>query len=331
MIDVRKINVVLPPDVTMDGEISISGNIATVTLLPTAVGEKEISVSYDSKHPVTATLHVSEETLFTAFTCSPADRCFAGDTVRCTAKFSKIPLLSDLVITPALGFSVLSEPQVIGNTIVADYTAPEIPAEGLQFIANFRNNTTIKTCNMVVQEKPAVLQQVTSNKEQSRITTEFKLTAEFDKTPKAELLELELPDGVVKQGEPDISDTTMTITLVGNTVGSKTIGVTYAKVKKEVIVEILADAVIRSAAAEPTRIKAGETSAITVDYDKARLIDQPEMQVHLDSGLAEKVSYSERPDRTGGTMVVMGGEAGDKTVTLTLASKPTIIRITVTE
>ncbi len=329
MIDNKKIKLNLPDGVVTEGEISLSGNIATVNILSSTVGDKMISASYGDGEAVSTVLHVTEETLFSSLVTEPALKCFTGDTVKVVATFSKRPVLTDVEITPPAEFTMVSEPKVEGFTVTAEYTAPMDPATGGSFTVNFRHNTAVKTAEMNVLEKPAVLQSVNADPANIRIGEITTMTATFDKAPKLSEVNIVVPDGLTVNEAAKVVKNTVIAKYQGSAIGGKTIRVSHNKVEQTARVNVVADAIVTNVLAEPDSIKLGETSVITVSYDKPRLENQPQMVVKLDAGLAEKTPYAENPEKNGGTMQIVGSEQGDKSVTFTLGGKPKIVKITV--
>lgn len=330
MIDVKKINVIVPDGVQLDGEISLTGNIARVGFVATSTGSKTISANYDNGDSKYATLEVVDRTIFNEFTSEPIEEVFVGENITVTATFSRVPILSDLVLTAPFGFTEHTPPHIVGNSIVAVYTSPDIPVESATISADYRNGESTKDIKINVINKPAIFQDLTTDKENGRVGSKVRVTATFDR--QIERIEdiVFVPSEGLSISEPaKIEDNTVVIVYTGDTVGVKTIQATFGETEKSVEYEVLADAVIKTVVGEPEPVALAEIVTITVTYDKARLADQPEMDVKLDAGLAEKTPYAENPERTGGTMVVTAGESGDKTATFTLGGVPKILKITV--
>lgn len=330
MIDVKKINVIVPDGVQLDGEISLTGNIARVGFIATSTGSKVISANYDNGDSRSTTLEVVDRTILNEFTIEPTEEVFVGENITVTATFSRVPTLSDLVITVPIRFTEHTAPHIVGNSIVAVYTAPDIAVQNATISADYRNGEYTKDVKINVVNKPVIFQDLTTDKENGRVGSKVKVTATFDR--QIENLEdiVFVPSEGLSISEPaKIEDNTVVIVYTGDTVGVKTVQATFGETEKSVEYEVLADAVIKTVVGEPEPVALAETVTITVTYDKARLEDQPVMDVKLDAGLAEKTPYSENPERTGGTMVVTAGESGDKTVTFTLGGVPKILKITV--
>lgn len=329
MIDIEKIKLNLPEGVVTEGEISLSGNVATVNIISSSTGNKVISASYDDGEPVSTVLQVTDQTLFTGLVSEPALRVLTGGIVKLIASFSKVPLLSDVVITPAVGFQVHSEPTVDGYNIVAEYTAPALPATNCEFTVNFRNNTAIKSVNLVVEETPATMMSLDIAPANVRVGEDITITATFDRAPKLSNFTIDNIPGLTIKDEAHVSDNTIVAVYTAQSVGSHDIVAHYDDQVKEGSVVVLADAIITSITGDPEPVALGGTVNITVLYDKARLENQPEMQVELDVGLAEKTPYAENPEKTGGVMQVVAAEEGDKTVTFILGGTPKQLKITV--
>lgn len=330
MIDVKKINVIVPEGVLLDGEISLTGNIARVGFIATSTGSKTISANYDNGDSKSTTLEVVDRTIFNEFTSEPIGEMFVGENITVTATFSRVPILSDLVLKAPFGFTEHTPAHVVGNAIIVVYTAPNIPVDSATISADYRNGESVKDIKINVINKPAILQELTTDKENGRVGSKVRVTATFDR--QIERIEdiVFVPSEGLSISEPaKIEDNTVVIVYTGDTVGVKTIQATFGETEKSVEYEVLADAVIKTVVGEPEPVALAETVTITVTYDKARLEDQPEIDVKLDAGLAERTPYAENPERTGGTMVVTAGEPGDKTVTFTLGGVPKILKITV--
>lgn len=329
MIDVRKINLTLPDGVVTEGEISISGNIATVNVISSTVGDKVIKASYDNGSEVSTILRVTEEVLFSSLATEPANKCFTGDVVKVIAAFTKPPQLVDVEITPPAGFTVKAEPKIEGVNVVAEYIAPDDTIQGGEFTVNFRHNTSVKTANMVVIEKPAELQTVEADPASIRISEVTTLTATFNKAPKLSEVIITVPEGLVVKEAAKVIKNTVVAKYQGSIVGDKNVKVEHNGVSKNITISVLADAIVSNVVADPDSIKLGESSVVTVTYDKPRLENQPPMEVKLDAGLAEKLPYTENPEKNGGTIQVVGSEQGDKSITFTLGGKSKVVKITV--
>lgn len=332
MIDVKKINVIVPDGVQLDGEISLTGNIARVGFIATSTGSKTISANYDNSDSKSTTLEVVDRTIFNEFAIGPTEEVFVGENITVTATFSRVPILSDLVLTVPFRFTEHTAPHVVGNSIVAVYTAPDIAVQNATISADYRNGEYTKDIKIDVVNKPVIFQDLTTDKESGRVGSKVRVTATFDRQIDRLKDIVFVPSEGLSISEPaKIEDNTVVIVYTGDTVGVKTIQATFGEIEKSVEYEVLADAVIKTVVGEPEPVALAETVTITVTYDKARLEDQPVMDVKLDAGLAEKTPYSENPERTGGTMVVTAGEPGDKTVTFTLGGVPKILKITVND
>lgn len=326
MINIEKIKVNLPEDVLPTGEISLVGNIATLSIVGTTVGDKEISVSYDGKLPVKTVLHVTDEMLFEEFTIEPAIKCYTGDIITCTARFSNVPLLSDFDLKAPFGFETIEPPHVEDVRIIAKYKAPNIPMYNAEFIADFRSNTAVKIAKIAVEERPAEFLGLTIGDDSIRVGQEVMVMAQFNKAPSISDLTIVSSDGLMGKMQPEIMDTNVVMSYTGMAVGPQFVTVTFNGVSHTVNTEVIADAIIQTVKVDPETVAIGESSVITVTYDKPRLEDQPMMDVRFDSGLEVRREYQENPERTGGVVIVAGVEQGEKTITFTLnENKPKVV------
>ena len=327
-IDVKKINIVLPEGVTKKGEISLKGNIAELEVVGATVGQKEISANYDGGVSKSVTLTVTDVTVFQELVTEPAGEVVAGGEVKLIAKFSKAPVLSELAIQKANGFTVKEEAKVVGNNIEATYTAGDVAMENCEFTANFRTDTTVKSARINILEKPAVLSEVQVEHAEIRIGAKSKVTAVFDKAPKIGEVQVVVPEGLTKDGEPALEGKNVVVTVTGKVAGAQKIQVTHNKVTKENTITVVSDAVIATATPEPAEVEVGGTSVVTVAYDKAFVTGQDALGVQYGEGLAEKVAYAENPEHNGGTLTVTVGAEGAKTLTLTLGGQQKVVTIT---
>lgn len=327
-IDVKKIKIVLPEGVTKEGEISLKGNVAELKVVGATVGQKEITASYDGGVSKSVTLTVTEATVFQELTLEPANEVNCGGEVKLIAKFSKAPVLSELAIQMANGFTVKEAAKVVGNNIEATYTAGEVAMENCEFTANFRTDTTVKSAKINIVERPAVLSEVQVEHAEIRIGAKSKVTAVFDKAPKIGEVQVVVPEGLTKDAEPVVEGNNVTFTVTGKTAGAQKIQVTHNKVTKENTITVVTDAVITTATAEPAEVEVGGASVVTVAYDKAFVTGQEALKVQYGEGLAEKVAYAENPEHTGGTLTVTVNAEGAKTLTLTLGGQQKVVTIT---
>lgn len=326
MINIEKIKVNLPEDVLPTGEISLVGNIATLTVVGTTTGDKEISVSYDGKLPVSAVLHVTDEMLFEEFTITPAGKCYTGDIITCVARFSNVPLMSDFDLLAPFGFEVIEPPHVEDVRIIAKYKAPEQAMYNAEFVANFRSNTDVKIARIAVEERPAEFLGLLIGDDSIRVGQEVMVIAQFNKAPNVSDLVITSSNGLMGKMQPEVMDTSIVLSYTGMEVGPQFVTVSFNGVTHTVNTEVVADAVIESIKVDPETVAIGESSVITVKYDKPRLLDQPEMDVRFDSGLEVRREYQENPDLTGGVVIVTGVDQGEKTITFTLnENKPKIV------
>lgn len=309
-IDVSKINVVLPEGVAKVGEISLKGNEAELVVVTSSVGSKEISASYDGGASKSTILTVTEATIFNTLVLEPADEVYCGEDVKLVATFSKTPILSEVAITPATGFTVKVEPAVVGNTVEATYTAPAVAAENNVFAVSFREGEP-KEAIIDVVEKPAVMGAPTIDPASIRIGATTTMTIPFDKAPDATLLTLAVPNNVNQNGDPTVDGNNIVVTFTGASAGAAEIKATYGEQAEQgVTVTVVADAKVTSATAEPANCEVGDDVVITVEYDKAFVTGQDAIEIVMGEGLAEKVAYAENQDKTGGTMTVTAGQAG---------------------
>lgn len=326
MINIEKIKVNLPEDVLPTGEISLVGNIATLTVVGTTTGDKEISVSYDGKLPVSTVLHVTDEMLFEEFILEPAGKCYTGDIITCTARFSNVPLMSDFDLVAPYGFEVIEPPHVEDVRIIAKYKAPNTPMYNAIFTANYRSNTAVKIAKMAVEDRPAEFLGLLAGDDSIRVGQEVMVMAQFNKAPNVSDLVITSSNGLMGKMQPEVMDTSIVLSYTGMEVGPQFVTVTFNGVTHTAHIEVVADAVIESVKVDPETIAIGESSVITVKYDKPRLLDQPEMDVRFDNGLEVRREYQENPDLTGGVVIVTGVDQGEKTITFTLnENKPKIV------
>lgn len=331
-IDVKKINVILPEGVVKVGEISLKGNEAEVQLEGVTVGSKEISVNYDNGEAKKTTLVVTEETIFNTLTIEPGDQVFAGGDVKLVAEFSRTPVLGEVVITKPVGFTEKTPAAVKGSTIEAVYVAGEVVTDKAEFVVNFRDGKAEKKASLAVLERPAVMESADVEPKSIRIGKDAKITVTFDKAPKLTNVKFAVPEGLTQKGEASIRANTVELMVTGKTAGQQTVTITHlADENKTITVEVVADAVIKTATAEPASIEVGQDAVITVEYDKAFVVGQDAIKVELGEGLAEKVPYAENQAKNGGTITVTGGAAGSKTVTFTLGGQQKVCTIEVAE
>lgn len=327
-IDVKKINIVLPEGVTKKGEISLKGNVAELEVVGATVGQKEISANYDGGASKSVTLNVTEVTVFQDLVLEPAGEVVAGGEVKLIAKFSKPPVLGELDVQVATGFNIKEAAKVVGNNIEVIYTAGDIAMNDVEFTANFRTDTTVKKVKINILEKPAVLSEVQVEHAELRIGAKSKVTAVFDKAPVLSEVQVVIPEGLTKDGEPALEGKNVVVTVTGKVAGAQKIQVTHNKVTKENTITVVADAVIATAVAAPESVEVGGESVVTVTYDKAFVTGQDALKVQYGQGLAEKVAYAENPEHNGGTLTVTVGEEGAKTLTLTLGGQSKEVTIT---
>lgn len=330
MIDIKKINVQLPKGVVQQGEISLQGNVAELTVTGVELGEHTITASYDGKMPKTAILKVTTPLELLDFTVVPTENLYCGEKLTVTATFNTEDITAeDLVISAPDTFTVLSGPTITGNTVVVEYSAPVVP-EKATITANFRSGTTVKEVVVDVTERPAELLGASTDKDTIRITESTDIVFTFNKQPHLEQLELIESDGLTI-GEKVVEGSTIKVTVTGAKAGKHNLRGLYNYVAVDQIINIVTDAVIKTAVASPDAVKVGESSKITVEYDKAIVNGQEPIKIDLGEGVAEKVAYAENETHTGGSLEVTLGQDGPRHITLTLGGQNKVVTITVTQ
>ena len=328
MIDIKKISIVLPEGVTKQGEISLKGNEAELTVVGTTVGPKLVSASYDNGPSKTSSFTVTEVTQFTELVTEPAKKVYCGDPIKLIAKFSKVPVLSEVEILAPAGFTVTEKAKVVGHNVEVTYEAAGTPSLNAEFRVDFRTGTVVKTVQVNVEEKPALLQFVDASKKTARVTEETTVTFGFDKAPKLELMELRPSAGLTVKEAAKVEGNNIVVTYTCNTAGSQSVSGTYNGVVKTQAIEVVADAVIKTATAEPTSVEVGQQSVITVEYDKVFVTGQAALEVVPGAGVAVKVPYAENLAKNGGTVTVVVSQEGAVNVTLRLGGAEKVVSIT---
>lgn len=328
MIDVKKISIVLPEGVTKQGEISLKGNEAELTVIGTTVGPKLISASYDGGAKKTTTLTVTEVTQFTAVRTEPADSVYCSEQVKLIAEFSRAPKLEEVKVTAPPSFVQVEAPKVVGHNVEATYTAAGTPQLNSEFSVNFRSGTVEKTVQINVEEKPALLESVDASKKTARVTDETTVTFTFDKEPVLDQMDIRPSSGLSVKTPAAVAGRTITVTYTCNTAGSQTVTGTYNKVSKTQNIEVVKDAVVKTATAKPESVEVGGSSVITVEYDKEFVTGQAALVVEPGEGVAVKTPYAENLAKNGGTVEVVVSAEGDKTVTLRLGGEEKVVTIT---
>lgn len=327
-IDVKKINIVLPEGVTKQGEIALKGNEAELTVIGTTVGPKVISASYDGGVSKTVTLTVTEVTQFDKLTTEPANKVVCEGTVKLVAAFSRVPVLSEVSITHPLGFNETVAPAVVGHNIEATYTASNTPQLGAEFKVDYRSGTVVKTVSIDVEEKPAVLQNLTVSKGIVRLNETVRATFEFDKPPVLSKIELKPTAGLTQSVAPAVEGNNIVVSYTGNTAGTQNVIGVYEGVTKTASVEVVKDAVIKTATADPESVEVGGSSVITVEYDKAFVEGQAVLEVSPAEGINIKTPYAENLAKNGGTVEVTVTGEGAKNITLRLGGEEKVVTIT---
>ena len=201
-IDKSKIKVTLPEGLEQVGEIKLEENKGTVTVRGTqALVNGEVKVAYDKSPEVSATISVLDMVSLLG------DKTGIDDTqsIKITATFNVKPELAKYEMTLPEGFTVVSEPAIEGETIVATYRPPRLVGEDVRrvtFTATYDGLIT-KDLSMKVLKKPAnVFRNMTKGTADGLEKNQVVVDCIFLKDLVGdETLEFVLPEHVTKVGE----------------------------------------------------------------------------------------------------------------------------------
>lgn len=330
------ISVLVPEGVSEVTRLAINedNHTATATYKVEQAGTKEWTVSYKGVTK-TASCNVTPLTTVTTFECADTN-LFLNEEAIVTATFDK-PLekgQADAKLVVGEGLQIktpfaLNPDRRGGTATLLAVAVPTSRASGTT-TATLTLGGVSKQIEFTIAEKPAVLQEITTPKKDLRKNTDFIVTYRYDKAPTLSGTEFSNSAAVtVKTPHKVVGNTIVATYNSGSVVGAGWVKAICGDVIKQLDINVVADAVVATAAPAKSSVEIGEEATINITFDKAFVEGQDNLRATYSEGIAESAAFEINSGKTGGTLKVTASTAGTKTITLQLGGAEKAVTLNV--
>lgn len=330
------ISVLTPEGVSEVTRLTINedNHTATATYKVETAGTKEWSVTY-KEVTKTGSCNVTPLTTVATFECADTD-LFVGEDAIVTATFDKAmedgQADAKLVVGEGLQIKTpfaLNPDRQGGKATLKAVAVPTTRATG-DTTATLTLGGVSKQLTFNIKEKPAVLQSIASNRKIVRKNTDIIVTTTYDKAPTLAGTTFTNSVGLsIKEAHKVVGNTIVATYNSGTNLGTGWVKASSNGVEKQVDINIVADAIVKTATPSKESVEIGEEVTINVTFDKSFIDGQAALRAEYSEGIAESSAFQMNEQKNGGTLKATATTAGTKTITLVLGDAEKVVNVNV--